>query len=316
MHTDLAGQIGELVERGAAPVSPGEARARVAGSAARPRTGRRRMAIGGVAAGIAAAGCAAGLLIATANPGAPTHPAAVVHPGAVVHPSGTGHPGGAGQPAILTAAMVQHVAAASQAALASSGREQLSYQNRKNGVVDGHGNDVITFSGANFNWVMDDLIPPSTSPNLPAAEAASTLRVVNGETYIQVRGASPKSPWMRTAKWHATEYFPAPKTALQLLSPKAKFKDLGWQVIGGVRLEHLQATQLAGLPGSLTFAGYRQPGESLSALDLWVDASGVLHQMQLELKSSDSSTTMTVAFSQFGQPETITAPAQWIQSGI
>ena len=184
------------------------------------------------------------------------------------------------------------------------------------GCIDGHGNDVITFSGGNFNWVMDDLIPPSASPDLPATEAASILRLVNGVTYLQVEGASPKSPWMRTLKWHATEYFPAPKTALQLLSPQAKFQDVGWQVIGGVRLEHLRATQLSGLPGSLTFAGYRQPGEALSALDLWVDASGVLHQMQLELKSSDSSTTMTVAFSQFGQPETITAPAHWIQSGL
>jgi hypothetical protein len=59
-----------------------------------------------------------------------------------------------------------------------------------------------------------------------------------------------------------------------------------------------------------------QPGESLSALDLWVDASGVVHQMRLELKSSDSATTMTVVFSEFGQPETITAPAHWIRSGV
>jgi hypothetical protein len=38
--------------------------------------------------------------------------------------------------------------------------------------------------------------------------------------------------------------------------------------------------------------------------------------MQLELKSSNSATMMTVAFSEFGQPEKITAPAHWIQSGI
>jgi hypothetical protein len=308
MQPDLRRQIGELIERGAPPVSFGEVSERsvAAGSAARPKTGRRRAAIGGVTAGIAVAGCAAALLIGPAHSGGSAHPGAAVHPGS---PS-------PGNPAILTAAMVQHVAAASRSALASSGREQITYQNRKNGTVDGHGDDVITFSGSNFNWVMDDLIPPSASPALPATEAASILRLVNGVTYIQVEGASPKSPWMRTLKWHATEYFPVPRTALQLLSPQAKFQDVGWQVIGGVRLEHLRATQLSGLPGSLTFAGYRQPGEALAALDLWVDASGVLHQMQLELKSSDSSTTMTVAFSQFGQPETITAPAHWIQSGI
>jgi hypothetical protein len=314
MQSDLGRQIGELMERGVRPVSFEEVSERsvAAESAARPRARRRRMAIGGVAAGIAAAGCAAALLIATASPGAPAHPAVAARPGAAVHPGGSP----SGGPVILTAAMVQRVAAASQSALASSGREQITYQNRKNGTVDGHGDDVITFSGGNYNWAIDELVPPSASPRLPAMEVAGITRFVNGVAYLQIDVTDPKSPWLRATKWSGPGYFPVPKTALQLLSPRAKFQDLGWQVIGGVRLEHLRATQLSGLPGSLTFAGYRQPGEALSALDLWVDASGVLHQMQLELKSSDSSTTMTVAFSQFGQPETITAPASWIKSGI
>jgi hypothetical protein len=314
MQSDLTRQIGELVERGAEPVSFAEVseRSAAADAAARPRTGRRRAAIGGVTAAIAAAGCAAALLIATANPGAPPRPGAVVHPGAAVHSGGSSSAG----PAILTAAMVQRVAAASQSALASSGREQITYQNRKNGTVDGHGDDVITFSGSNYNWAMDDLVPPSAAAHLPAMEVAGITRFVNGMAYLQPDATDPKSPWLRATKWRGPGYFPIPRTALQLLSPRAKFQDLGWQVIGGVRLEHLRATELSGLPGSLTFAGYQQPGEALSALDLWVDASGVLHQMQLVLKSSDSETTMTVTFSEFGQPQTITAPAHWIQSGV
>ena len=182
--------------------------------------------------------------------------------------------------------------------------------------MDGYGNDVITFSGGNYNWVMDDQVPPSASPQVPAVQVTGITRVVNGVAYLQPDLSAPKSPWLRASRWRATEYFPVPRTALQLLSPRARFRDVGWQLIGGVRLEHLRATQVSGLPGSLTFAGYRQPGESLSALDLWVDASGVLHRMQLELKSSDSATTMTVVFSEFGQPQTITAPAHWIQSGV
>ena len=212
--------------------------------------------------------------------------------------------------------MVLHVAAASRSALATSGREQITYQNRKNAVVDGYGNDVITFSGGNYNWVIDDLVPPSASPQVPAVKVTGITRVVNGVAYLQPDLAAPKSPWLRASQWRATEYFPVPRTALELLSPRARFRDVGWQVIGRVRLEHLRATQVSGLPGSLTFAGYRQPGESLSALDLWVDASGVVHRMQLELKSSDSTTTMTVVFSEFGQPEAITAPAHWIRSGV
>lgn len=308
MQPDLDTQIGELIERGARPVSFGEVSQRsvATGSLAWQKTGRRRAAIGGVTAGIAAAGCAAALLIAPAHPSAPVHPGAAVHPG---RPS-------PGSPAILTAAMVQRVAAASRSALASSGREQITFQNRKNGAVDGHGNDVITFSGGNYNWAIDDVLPPSASLRQPATKVAGITRLVNGVAYLQPDLTAPKSPWLRAAKWHATEYFPLPRTALQLLSPRARFKDVGWQVIGGVRLEHLQATQVSGLPGSLTFAGYRQPDESLSALDLWVDASGVVHRLQLELKSSNSATTMTVEFSEFGQPESITAPAHWIHSGI
>lgn len=308
MHTDLDRQIGELIERGATPVTFGEISERsvAAVAAVRRKTGRRRAAIGGVTAGIAVAGCAAALLIVLPRSGAPGRSGAPAHPGS---PS-------PGRPAILTAAMVGRLAAASQSALATSGREQITYQNRKNAAVDGHGNDVITFSGSNYNWVMDDLAPPSASPRLPATKVAGITRVVDGVAYLQPDLTAPKSPWLRASHWRASEYFPVPRTALQLLSPRARFRDVGWQVIGGVRLEHLRATRVSGLPGSLTFAGYRQPGESLSALDLWVDASGVVHRMQLELKSSDSSTTMTVVLSQFGQPETITAPAHWIRSGI
>jgi hypothetical protein len=308
MQPDLDRQIGQLIERGAKPVSFGEVRERsvAAGSAAPRRTGRRRTAIGGVTAGIAVAGCAAALLIVPAHPGAPAHSGAPVHPG---RPS-------QGSPATLTAAMVRHLAAASQSALATSGREQITFQNRKNGTVDGYGNDVITFSGSNYNWAIDEVLPPSASPRLPATKDAGITRVVNGVAYIQPDLVAPRSPWLRASRWRATAYFPVPRTALQLLSPRARFQDVGWQVIGGVRLRHLRATRVSGLPGSLTFAGYRQPGEALAALDLWIDASGVVHQMQLELKSSDSATTMTVAFSEFGQPETITAPAHWIQSGI
>ena len=165
MQPDLDRQIGELIERGAQPVSFGEVSERsvAAGSGARRKTGRRRAAIGGVTAGIAVAGCAVALLIEV-----PPFWRAWLHPGAAVHPRAAVHPGSPSPetPAILTAAMVQHVAAASRSALASSGREQITYQNRKNGAVDGHGNDVITFSGGNYNWVMDDQVPPSASPQV------------------------------------------------------------------------------------------------------------------------------------------------------
>jgi hypothetical protein len=300
METDLTGQIGVLIERGAKPVSSGEASERYVapGPALRRKTGqrrpgRRRAVIGGVTAGAAVAGCAAALIIAAARPGGPPHPAGPARQGT----------------AFLTTAMVRHLAGASQSALANSGRERISYRSWQNGTATSYGTDDVTFSGSNWNYVVHMTVPGSGGQ--PGRTTYGIDRVVNGQVYIRPDVTAPGAPWLHdiTPDSAHSAHFPQPRTLLQLLSPHARFQVIGWQVIDGVRLEHLRATRVSELPGSLTLSRYGQPGEQLSALDLWADTRSVVHEMRIELKGSHDATMLTVAFSDFGQPEVITAPA-------
>ena len=59
----------------------------------------------------------------------------------------------------------------------------------------------------------------------------------------------------RTRREHQRD-FPEAATLLRLLSPAAKFQNAGTEVIGGVRLTHLHATQVSGLPDGPTLARY------------------------------------------------------------
>jgi hypothetical protein len=99
--------------------------------------------------------------------------------------------------------------------------------------------------------------------------------------------------------------------------PAANFQDAGTDVIGGLRLTHLHATRLSGLPDDPTLARYANlasksapvAGGTLAALDVWADNRGVVHQMKIQLEGGDGQTTLTVTFTDSGQPQSITAPA-------
>jgi hypothetical protein len=51
------------------------------------------------------------------------------------------------------------------------------------------------------------------------------------------------------------------------------------------------------------------PPGTLTGLDLWADSRGVVRQMKIQLRGGDGQTTLTVTFSDSGQPQSITAPA-------
>lgn len=122
----------------------------------------------------------------------------------------------------------------------------------------------------------------------------------------------------RTWREHSAS-FPEAATLLRLLSPAAKFQNAGTELIGGARLTRLHATQVSGLPDVPTLARYANlvsaaksavvPPGTLTALDLWADSHGVVHQMTIQMRGGDGQTTLTVTFSGFGQPQSITAPA-------
>src|ERR1700677_1248015 len=115
METDLRRQIGELVDRGAEPLSFCEIRARRK-QAPRPR--RAAMVASGAAIGVAGVAVALTLSL-TGSPGVSS---GRVH--AVGERAGAKHATGA----VLTAAMVRELASASRSALAYSGYATISYR--------------------------------------------------------------------------------------------------------------------------------------------------------------------------------------------
>lgn len=297
MGTDLGNQIRELIDGGTPPVSLQEISRRRA-PAARRHARRRRTLITVAATSVAAAGCAAGLAVAFASPGAPARPVAQASPSA--SPSSQG-------PVFLTAATLRQVASASRAALGSSGVERISYRTVKNGAVDGLGADTVTYSGRDYIYAVSQTVPAGVIPG-------GSIRVVNGQFYILVPG----SPWLHEVGENTSPTFPEAATLVRLLSPAAHFQNTGTDVIGGVRLTHLHATQVGGLPAVPTLTRYAnlntdlkkatvQPG-TLMALDVWVDSSDVVHQMKVQVDGGDGHTTITVMFIDSGQPQSITAP--------
>ena len=293
METELGNQIRELIDRGAPPVSLQEIRQRHA-PAARREARRRRTMVTVAVSGVAAAGCAAGLAVAFASPGAPASPATPASP------TSRGS-------AFLTAATVRHVASASRSALANSGREQISYRSVKNGTVTAAGADTVTYSGSNYNYATHETVP---------AYPDGADRVVNGQFYVQV---GPAQAWLHELGMNTSPHFPEAATLLRLLSPAADFQDAGTDVIGGTRLTHLHATRLSGLPADPTLARYANltayqksatvPPGTLTGLDVWADSRGVVRQMKIQLQGGDGQTTLTVTFTDSGQPQSITAPA-------
>ena len=303
MEADLKDQIRELIERGAQPVSFREiSERRTARTHAVPRAaGRRRVILTGAGVGLAAAGCAAGLVIATASPSPPAPAGARPR---LAEPSSQGA-------TLVTAALIEHVASASSSALASSGQEKISYRSVKNGAVTSAGTDTVTYSGSDYNYAMHTAVPASPD---------GSVRVVNGQFYISVpTTTAARVVWLHELGESTTPYFPEAATLLRLLSPAAKFRNAGTDVIGGVRLTHLHATQVSGLPDAPTLGRYANlvaddkkgvvPPGTLTALDLWADSNGVVHQMTIQLHGGDGQATVTVTFSGFGQPQSITAPA-------
>src|ERR1700722_12462429 len=301
METDLKDQIRDLIERGAQPVSFREiSERRTARTHAIPRAaGRRRVTPPGGGVGLAAAGCAAGLVIATASSSAPAPAGARPR---LAEPSRQGA-------TLVTAALIEHVASASSSALASSGQERISYRCVKNGAVTSAGTDTVTYSGSNYNYATHTAVP---------AFPDGIVRVVNGQFYMTDSTAT-RVMWLHELGESTTPHFPEAATLLRLLSPAAKFRNAGTDVIGGVRLTHLHATQVSGLPDDPTLGRYANlvaddesgvvPPGTLTALDLWADSDGVVHQMTIQLHGGDGQTTVTVTFSGFGQPQSITAPA-------
>ena len=195
---------------------------------------------------------------------------------------GTGTaPGGRTRgPVLLTAAMVHQVANASRSALARSGRAMISSTSTQNGVPQDYSTDIITFSGKNWNDVITERSPGANGGRGHTPIAIN--RIVNGQLYLYIAARTRRLQWYHDTNpsGHPSVTIPDPRTMLRVLEPSARFEVVGYQVIGGVRVKGLRATDLSHLPG-LRRLGDFAPGPHVLSLEVWVDGRGVVHRLSL-----------------------------------
>jgi hypothetical protein len=320
MRTDTPEQLRELIDRGAEPVALSEIADRRATAPAGPHhlaqgrgLARRRATAGprattalrtgwaAAAAGIVALGCAGAVTAAQLS-----------------SPAGNGHqvPGrGPGRmQVLLTARMVDQLARASETALASAGHVLITTdQVGVSSLADRPASlrEDLTFSGGNYNYVVRNSSSRSGRP--------LTSRVVDGRYYLRglVLDMKPHR-WFHIGSGPGFGHPPVPQPGklLNVLRPSAHFASLGWQVIDGVRVQHLRAADLRNLPSSLLTV---QPGlrhEYLTGLNVWADASGVVREMRMTAAGAYAGVpqhaTVSVRFLDIGRPEVITAPQHFI----
>ncbi len=192
------------------------------------------------------------------------------------------------RPVVLTAAMVKRVASESRHALAHSGRATISYRITDNGALNGSGTDRITFDGKNWNDSFSQTDPASGGQ--PAHTQGAINRVVNGQLYLYIAGPDNKVRWYHDTNpaGHPNVQFSDPRTLFGLLNPSARFKVIGHQVAGGVRLTELRATTpvrtraLSSIPDV-------DPGAQVKSLVIWVDGHQVVRQMSIRTQHVSSS---------------------------
>jgi hypothetical protein len=214
-----------------------------------------------------------------------TATAAAAAVAAAVLAANAGAPGAAGQgraqsPVLLTAAMVRQVASASRSALALSGQATIRHTNSGNGVPQDSGTDTITFSGKNWNDVISETF--LGAGGRPGHTQTAINRIVNGQFYLYAPGRSRRPQWYHDTNpsGHPSFSIPDPRTVLRVLEPSARFAVVGHQVIDGVPVKVLRATDLRHLPRLGMLSEY-SAGPHVLSLEVWVDAHGVVHRLSL-----------------------------------
>jgi hypothetical protein len=195
--------------------------------------------------------------------------------------TGTAPGGRTRSPVLLTAAMIHQVASASRSALARSGRATVSYTSTQNGKPGDSSTDVITFSGKNWNDVIYQTSPGAGGR--PGHKQTAINRIVNGQLYLYIAGRTRRLQWYHDTNpsGHPSVSIPDPRTVLRALEPSARFEVIGYQVIDGVRVKELRATDLSHLPGQGRLVGAFAAGGRVTSLEVWVDGHGVVHRLSL-----------------------------------
>ena len=263
MTAELKDQILDLMERGIEPLSTDQIARHTATRTTPfpPMSHARTKRLAAIGAGVAAAACAAAVVAAQVG-------------GATARSENQAHRAHTA----LTAAMVEHMAAASRLALARYGRAVVHTRSTSDGVVQETTVDDITFSGKNWNDAFSETTPALDGQ--PANTQSAINRVVDGQAYDYFV-ANHGLAWYHVTGPTAVHNMPIsdPRKLLSELAPSAQFVKVGSGSIDGVAVEHLRATALKGVPDiPLAYLG---AGGRLTALDVWVDGKGVVRQMSL-----------------------------------
>jgi hypothetical protein len=187
----------------------------------------------------------------------------------------------------VTAAMIRHMASASQAAM-TSGRAEIDWTSGGSPVIQD-----VSFDGANWNDVMNPGEPAHVHHlgRVTTWTGENINRVVAGQAYhypsIAPTPTGPRSVpgWTHIVAPAAAQSldFPDPRGLLGVLSPAAGFVSAGYRTVHGVRLQHLRAAT----PGAVSLTPLNpviqsEPDQArVSALDLWVNSSGVVLKAQV-----------------------------------
>ena len=277
MAPELPGQIRELMESRAHPITPGEITARAHPAAApslRPAADRPRVIRAKTRLGWAVAVAAAVVAVGSAGVISAVQLMRAGHPAGPPTARPTGRTG-----TVLTAAQMRQVTEASRAALANSARAYVTYLGP--GPYHAFQSENITFSGANYSFAGS--VINSAASGRPGQVAWFAERLINGQAYYHELGSK---------GWHWFHYVSSgaqiahildPRTMLGVLTPSERFRFAGHVVVGGVALERLQASDPAKVPnlGSLTGLA---AGEYPTALAVLIDSRGVVHQVDISLR--------------------------------
>jgi hypothetical protein len=180
--------------------------------------------------------------------------------------------------AVLTAAMVRRLAGVSGLALAHSGQAVIRSRHTVDGVLQQASTDTITFSRRNWDDALTETI--AATGGAPATTQSAINRVVDGQAYDYFVAAEGLAWYHDTGpNAVASMHIPDPRKLLGELASGAGFVNAGHTVIDGVAAEHLRATNLTGLP-AIQLPDQWRTGR-LTALDVWVDSSGVVRRISM-----------------------------------
>jgi hypothetical protein len=177
---------------------------------------------------------------------------------------GTGHAGGPG-------------AALAGRSSALSGHAAFTWRVSTAGIPVAHGTDDVTFTGKNriTTYTRTDL-----HDGLEATQSQSGVeRVVGGQIYDQFRVRG-QLRWVHSMSSALPDIkVPNPRILLSVLEPYTPFQAVGYQVIGGVRLKVLRATNPGGLTHRDLLPVLWTSDQHVGSLEMWVDGRGVVQRM-------------------------------------